>query len=104
MRYIPSLLTHPTQLTSMDLTTLSNEQLGTLKAQIENEMQTRHSDSGYSEAWLETIDPPKTSTSCADNALKWDWLRYIQRHGSYVNHDEPRNMLAFEQALSLGLP
>lgn len=91
------------QNSNMDLTKLSNEELGQLFAQVILESGNRESDEGFNEAALETLGPPKSEISCADNFLKCFWLSYIRIHGAYVA-GMSRNTLAYEKALALKLP
>jgi len=66
----------------MNLTKLSNVELGQLKAQIDQEIMSRESDDGYSEAYINAL-PPTGPNSAIDNGLKWDWLHYIKQYGAY---------------------
>jgi len=67
----------------MKLQNFTNEELGTLRAQIDLEMASRESDSGYQESWLSQV-APTSDTSMLDNALFWDWKAYVRTHGRYI--------------------
>lgn len=83
----------------MNLTNLTNEELGQLQARIDNEIATRESDAGFQEAWLAAV-PPRGNTSCLDNALYWNWLAYLRLYGAYVGPTEPRDMGAYKRELA----
>jgi hypothetical protein len=80
----------------MNLTNLSNAELGQLKAQIDKEIINRENDDGFSEAYI-NASPPTGPNSCFDNALKWDWLNYIKQHGAYNPNSTERDFTAYSK-------
>jgi hypothetical protein len=76
----------------MNLTSLSNVELGQLKAQIDLEIMSRESDDGFSEAYINAL-PPTGPNSAIDNGLKWDWLTYIKQYSAYVPNSSERYRL-----------
>ena len=84
----------------LDLTKLTNQKLGQLKALIDNEVATRESDDGFSKAYLSGI-PPTGPKSCFDNALKWDWLNYIKQYGAYDPESLKRDMSSFSKLIDI---